>query len=57
MNSRLPPPVLSTDAMVKRVTLAALVGLIFAQFASALFSALLAVLVLYLLLVVRNTAG
>lgn len=51
------PRHLTTDALVKRVTLSALLGLVFALFLPGLWAALIAVAVLYILLVASNTAG
>ena len=51
------PTRLSTDALVKRVTLSALIGLVLALFLPGLWAALIAVAVLYTLLVASNTAG
>jgi len=56
MRTKMPPPILTTDAIVKRMTLAALVGLIAARFLSTLTAALIAVAVLYALLILSNTA-
>lgn len=53
----MPAPVLTTDALVKRATLAALVGLIAVRFVSTLTAALIAVALLYALLILRNAAG
>ena len=51
------PRYLSTDALAKRITLSALIGLVLALFLPALWAALIAVAVLYTLLVASNTAG
>jgi hypothetical protein len=53
----MPPPALPLDALVKRATLASIVGLVALRFFQTWTAALIAVAFFYLLLIVRNAAG